>query len=92
MDVVTAQLNLNSTQHHTPPTSQTFRALPGNLGSWFSVGDLSLTQLEEKWKMTSIFSKMEDNRIFFEKGWQPHFFKKEDNLIFFLLMEDTLQK
>ena len=42
MNVVTAQLNLNSSwegqgneldHHHPPTTSQTCRALPGNLGS-----------------------------------------------------------
>ena len=41
-----------------PPTPPgTFRALPGNLGSWFSVCNIILTQLErrpkKKWKATS---------------------------------------
>ena len=62
--VVTAQLNLNSTQlnsswsdyiitvlptHPTTPP-QTFKALPGNLGSWVSECNLILTQLEETWR------------------------------------------
>ena len=32
---------------HPPPPRQTFRALPGNLGSWFLVCNPILTQLEE---------------------------------------------
>ena len=56
--IVTTQINssnnlvqlhnclLTHTTHHT----QTFRALPGNLGSWFSVYNLIFTQLEEIWK------------------------------------------
>ena len=48
--------------HH--PT-ETFKALPGNPGSWFSVCNLILTQLDEIWKTTSIFLKMEDDLIFF---------------------------
>ena len=34
--------------HPTPP--QTFKALPGNLGSWVSECNLILTQLEETWR------------------------------------------
>ena len=46
-----------------------------NLGSWFSVCNLILTQLDEIWKKTSIFLKMEDNL---------NFFQMEDNLNFAL--------
>ena len=57
--IVTAQLNLNSTQLNSSwsdyiipllPTThppQTFKALPGNLGSWFLVCNFILTQLDE---------------------------------------------
>jgi hypothetical protein len=62
------------TPHHTthPPT-ETFKALPGNPGSWFLVCNLILTQLDEIWKKTSIFLKMEDDL---------NFFQMEDNLNF----------
>ena len=83
--IVTAQLNLNmswsltwwwlGTHHHHPGT---FKALLGNLGSWFSVCNFISTQLErwspeklendlqknEKLKMTSKKMKMEDNLNF----------------------------
>ena len=65
-----------------PPHPGTFKALPGNLGSWFSVCNLILTQLErwpqkkmedylkkqKKWKTTS--KKMKKN------GRRPIFFLK----------------
>ena len=61
-----------------PPTTQTFKALPGNPGSWFSACNLMLTQLDEiwkklKWKTTWIF-QMEDDLNFFESGRHFHFF------------------
>ena len=74
--IVTAQLNLNSTRvgvttlllsypPATPPTPpQTFKALPGNLGSWFSVCNLILTQLERlphKNLEDDLKKKMEDD-------------------------------
>jgi hypothetical protein len=40
-------------------------------------------QLEEIWKTTSIFLKMEDNL---------NFFSKEDDLNIFFLIEDNIQK
>jgi hypothetical protein len=45
------------------------------------VCNLILSQLDEIWKMTSIFLKMEDDL---------HFLKMEDNLFFFWKMEETL--
>ena len=50
--IVTAQLNLNMKAFimgRKPPTtpSGTFKALPGNLGSWFSVYNLILNQEDE---------------------------------------------
>ena len=42
------------------------KALPGNPGSWFLVCDPILTHLDEIWKTTSIFLKMEDDLNFFE--------------------------
>jgi hypothetical protein len=48
----------------THPTTETFKAYPGNTGSWFLVCNLILTQLDELWKTTSIF------------GRQSHFFPK----------------
>jgi hypothetical protein len=47
--------------HHTTPDVITIRAVLGNLGSWLLVCSLILTQLDEEWKMTSIFLKMEDD-------------------------------
>ena len=38
----------------------------GNLGSWFSVCHLILTQLDEIWKTTSMFLKMVDDLNFFQ--------------------------
>jgi hypothetical protein len=88
ISIVTAQLNLNSScdcqsnglaHPPTPPhhhhTTETFKALPGNPGSWFSVCSLILTQLDARWKKTSIFLKMQDDL---------NFFQMEDNLNFFL--------
>jgi hypothetical protein len=49
---------------HHPPTA-TFKALLGNPGS-FSVCNLILTQLDEIWKKTSIFLKMEENLNYFQ--------------------------
>ena len=51
---------------------------------------LILTQLEEIWKTTSIFLKIEDDLKFFE-GRQPQFFLIKTTLIF-LKMEDDLKK
>ena len=55
--------------HHTTTTTTlgpiTIRAVLDNLGSWFSVCNLSLTQLDEIRKTTSIFLKMEDDLKFF---------------------------
>jgi hypothetical protein len=62
--------------HHTPGT---LKALPDNLGSWFSVRNLILTQLirrpTKKWKTTSKNKKMEDD---FKKNQKklPIFFEK----------------
>ena len=59
------------------------QAVLDNIGSCFSVCNLILTQLDEIWKMTSIFFKMEDNLIFWkiendlnclENGRQPQLF------------------
>ena len=54
--IVTAQLNLNMSWSltlkwvGTPQPPWTFNPLPGNLGSWFSVWNLILNQLEEVWR------------------------------------------
>jgi hypothetical protein len=60
--------------HHTTLGPITIRAVLYNLGSWFSVCNLILTQLNEIRKTTSIFLKMEDDlnfplrmRLFFER-------------------------
>ena len=42
---------------HTQP-SQTFMALPGNLGSWLLVCNLILTQLDEIWRTIFIKTKL----------------------------------
>ena len=42
-----------------------------NLRSWFWVCNLILTQLDEIWKTTSIFLKMEDDLNYFENGRRP---------------------
>jgi hypothetical protein len=53
----------------------------GNLGSWFSVGNLILTQLDEIWKLPSIlFSHIEDLN-FVDELWK-FFLKMEDVKIF----------
>ena len=59
---------------HTTLPKKTFKALLDNLGSWFLVCKLILTQLDNIWKMTTIFLKMEDGL---------NFFQLEDNLIDF---------
>jgi hypothetical protein len=81
-NIVTAQLNLNSRWEwqsnglaHT--TTETFKALPGNLGNWFSICNLILTQLDDIWKTTSIFLKMEDDLNFFSNGRRPHFCSRQ---------------
>ena len=55
----------------TPPLHHhhviTFKAGMGNLGSGFFVKQLFLTQLEEIWKTTSLFLKMEDDLKFVSK-------------------------
>ena len=58
-----------------PHPTQTFKALPGNPGNWFSVCNIILTKLDELWKTTSIFLKMEDDL---------NFFQMEDDLNFVL--------
>ena len=65
----------------TPPhhPSSTFKALPDNIGSWFSVCNLILTQLDEIWKTTLIFLKMEDDL---------NCFTMEDNLKSFQMTDD----
>ena len=50
----------------TPTTKQTVKALSGNSGSWFSVCNLILTQLDKLWKTTSIFLKIKDDLNFFQ--------------------------
>ena len=50
----------------TPTTKQTFKALSGNSGSWFSVCNLILTQLDKLWKTTSIFLKIKDDLNFLQ--------------------------
>ena len=48
------ELELDLIMGRKPPTHHhhtgTFKALPGNLGSWFSVCNLILTQVEEIWR------------------------------------------
>ena len=49
------------THHHHPPTTQTFRPLPDNPGSWFSACNPILTQLDDSCNkktknLTQIFS------------------------------------
>ena len=50
----------------------------------FLVCNLILTQLDEIWKTTSIFWKMEDDLIFCKTEDDLHFVKMVDNLDFFL--------
>ena len=93
--------------HHTtttPPEWLHFEPLPGNLRSWVLVCNLILTQLEEIWKTTSIFLKMEDDLNFlkmeddlnsFGKGKMTSFKIMQPNrtkikTIFFTKMEDDL--
>jgi hypothetical protein len=52
--------------HHTTPGLITIRAVLDNLGSWFLACNLILTQLDELWKTTSIFFKMEDDLNIFK--------------------------
>ena len=42
------ELELDLIMGRNPPPTGTFKALPGNLGSWFSVCNLILTQLERR--------------------------------------------
>ena len=42
----------------------------GNPRTWFSVCNLILTQLDEIWKTTSIFLKMEDDLDFCQMDWK----------------------
>jgi hypothetical protein len=60
----------------TTPEWLHFEPLQSNLGSWFLLCSRILTQLEEIWKTTSIFLKMEDNPNFFKGKKQPNFFGK----------------
>jgi hypothetical protein len=50
--------------HTTTPAPITISAVLDNLGSWFSVCNLILTQFDKTWKMTSIFLKMEEDLKF----------------------------
>ena len=43
-----------------------------------------------KWKMTSIFLKVEDDLNSFENVRRPHFFRKWKTTLIFLKMEDDL--
>ena len=61
----------------TTPEWLHVKPLPGNLGSWFLVCSLIIMQLEEIWKTTSIFWKMEDDLNFlFFLGRRPQFLWK----------------
>jgi hypothetical protein len=60
------ELELDLIMGRNPPYPThpgTFKALPGNLGSWFSVCNLILTQLKRrpKKKEDELNKKMEDN-------------------------------
>jgi hypothetical protein len=84
-----------------PPPHQgviTVKAVLGNPGSWFSVCNLILTQLDIL-KTTSIFFKIEDdlnflriedNLIFGINGWQPKKIKLKSNSIVFSLEDDPI--
>ena len=83
--IVTAQLNLNSSWvrqsnglAHPPTTTTkgTCKALPGNIGSWFSVCNLILTQLEIRPQKNGRQpqQKMEDDLNFFLNRRWPSFF------------------
>jgi hypothetical protein len=63
-----------TTPHYTTPPTTTFKALPDNLGSWLSVCNLILTQLERQPQK--------------RKGRQPK--KMEDDLKKYKNMEDDL--
>ena len=69
-------LSVRKPHHHTTPGMITIQAVLGNLGSWLLVCSFILTQLEDIWKTTSIFLKMEDDLNYFEKGRRPQFFFK----------------
>ena len=81
--IVTAQLQPNTKMvwphnavepTHHPTTTDTLKALPGNLGSWFSVCNLILTQLDEIWKTTSIFLKWKTTSILVKWKTTPIWF------------------
>ena len=57
----------------SPTHTQTYRELPGNPGSWFSVCNLILIQLDELWKTTSIFFVNGRWPQFFPNGRWPQF-------------------
>ena len=59
--VVLLSVKKTTPHHSTTMMWLHFKQLPGNLGSRFFVCSLILTQLEEIWKTTSIFLKMEDD-------------------------------
>ena len=80
------------TAHHTAPNHHviTFKAVQSNLGSWFSVCNLNITQLEEIWMTTSIFLKMEEDLNIFENGRRPQYLWKFKTTSIFLKVEDNL--
>ena len=85
-------LSVRKNHHTTKPHHYhviTFKAVQSNLGSWFLVCNLNITQLEEIWKTTSIFLKMKDLNNF-ENGRRPQYFWKCKTTSIFLKMEDDL--
>jgi hypothetical protein len=76
---------------HHPTTTQTFKAVPGNPGSWFSVCNLMLTQLDELWKTTSIFLKMEDDLNLFPNGRWPQFCSRRPRELVFGMQHCSTQ-
>ena len=84
---------LSVRNNHTKPNNHhviAFKAVQGNRGSWFLVCYLIFTQLEDIWKTTSIFLKMEDDLHFFSNGRQPQIFQREDDLNFFQMKNELI--
>ena len=75
--------------HTTTSDGITIRAVPGNLGIWFSVSNLILTKQDEIWKTTLIFQKWKKTSIFFKWKTTSIFWKMEDDLKYFQ-MKDIL--
>jgi hypothetical protein len=69
---------------HSPTQRKLFcKALSGDPESWLSVCNHILTQLDEIWKTTSIFLKMEDD-LFFSSNWrQPQFYSRQPRKLIF---------